>query len=393
MHTLAILGSTGSIGAQTLDVVRAHPDRLAVDALIGGKNVEVLESQVREFRPRVAAMADERAARELRSRVGSITDVYGGADGVREAIAESNATTLVSAFVGFAGLLPTIDAVRRGLRVAIANKEILVAAGAAVIAEARAHGATILPIDSEHSAIWQCLAGESMDTIARIVLTASGGPFHGLPAEAIASVRPADALRHPTWRMGEKITIDSATLMNKGLEVIEAHWLFGLAPELIEVVIHPQSIIHSLVEFVDGSVKAQLGCPDMRLPIQYAIMHPDRLPLPAERLDLVRLGSLSFFAPDVDRFPCLGLARAALESGGTFPAALNAANEVAVHAFLGGAIRFPDIPVVISRVLGAHAGGAEASLDAVLDADRRARECATALVPSFAASARPTVLK
>ncbi len=378
---LLLLGSTGSIGVSTLDVVASLGDRFEVVGLSAGKNVDLLREQARRVRPRRVAILDAARAAAAAADPGFAgVAVHAGPDGLLEMIRAESVDVCVNALLGAAGLVPTVEALRRCRRLAIANKEALVAAGELVTREAAARGVEILPIDSEHSALHQCLAGRPAADVARVLLTASGGPFRAHDAGALANVTVAEALRHPTWRMGEKITIDSATLVNKGLEVIEAHWLFGLPAASVQVIIHPESIVHSLVEFVDGSVLAQLGAPDMRLPIQYALTYPERLPSPWPRLDLARVGALRFEPPDARRFPCLGLAYAALAAGGTAPAALNAANEVAVEGFLREAIPFGRIPEVIETVLSRHTPRPADRLDAVLEADRWARETAASLL-------------
>jgi 1-deoxy-D-xylulose-5-phosphate reductoisomerase len=373
MKRLSILGSTGSIGTHTLDVVEAHRDRFQVMALAARGSLDLLEQQVRRFAPPLVSLADEAGARELRRRLGSTkTEVAWGTDGLRRAAADAGADVVVSAIVGGAGLLPTMAAVRAGKVVALANKESLVMAGELVTAEAVRHGARILPVDSEHSAIFQCLAGD-LTQVRRIVLTASGGPFRALPRAAFAHITPEDALQHPTWSMGKKITIDSATLVNKGLEVIEAHWLFGLPVDQVDVIIHPQSIIHSMVEYVDGSFLAQLGTPDMRLPIQYALTYPEREWNPAPRLSLETLAALTFEPVDREKFPCLDLAYEAARSGGSCPAVLNAANEVAVQWFLDRRIGFDEIPTVIRKALDAHPRRPVRSVEEVIEVDRTVR--------------------
>ena len=374
MRRLAILGSTGSIGTSTLDVVEAHRDRFQVTALAARANVDILERQVRRHTPRLVTVASEASARELRRRLGRTpTEVGWGLAGLLQAASDAGADLVVSAIVGGAGLLPTIAAVAAGKDVALANKESLVMAGELLTAEARAQGVRILPVDSEHSAIFQCLAGSEPAQVRRIILTASGGPFRMRPRATFASITPEEALRHPTWTMGKKITIDSATLMNKGLEVIEARWLFGLPVEQVEVIIHPQSIIHSLVEYVDGSLLAQLGVPDMRIPIQYALTFPERRRTPAPRLRLEDVSGLTFEAVDREKFPCLDLAYEAAAAGGSWPAVLNAANEVAVHQFLEHRIGFDEIPTLIRKALDAHPWRAIRTVEEVLDADREVR--------------------
>jgi 1-deoxy-D-xylulose-5-phosphate reductoisomerase len=374
MRRLSILGSTGSIGTSTLDVVEAHPDRFQVMALAAGANLDLLEAQVRRYAPRVVSLASEASARELRRRLGRTrTEVGWGTEGLVQAASDAGADLVVSAIVGAAGLLPTIAAVAAGKDVALANKESLVMAGELVTREARARGARILPVDSEHSAIFQCLAGSDAAQVRRLILTASGGPFRSRPRSTFASITPEEALKHPNWTMGKKVTIDSATLMNKGLEVIEAHWLFGLPVDRVDVIIHPQSIIHSLVEYVDGSMLAQLGVPDMRVPIQYALTHPERRTNPAPRLALESLAGLTFEPVDREKFPCLDLAYEAAMAGGASPTVLNAANEVAVHRFLNGRIGFDEIPTLIRKALDAHPRQAVGTVEEVLEVDREVR--------------------
>jgi 1-deoxy-D-xylulose-5-phosphate reductoisomerase len=361
MKRIAVLGSTGSIGTQTLDVVRWHPNEFQVAALVAGRPSETFSAQLNEFRPSFSHLTSE-----------------GGTDRLVELAVHPEIDLLIVATSGTVGFKPTIAALEAGKDVALANKETLIMAGHLVTRAAARTGARLLPIDSEHSAIWQCLQGEEpyAERVQRLVLTASGGAFRDRPAADLHSVTPAEALRHPTWNMGPKITIDSATLMNKGLEVIEAHWLFGLPFDCIDVVIHHQSVIHSMVEFVDGSVKAQLGVPDMRLPIQYAMAHPRRLPAPAERVDLAHMAALTFAAVDNDKYPCLSLAYTAGRTGGTMPTVLNAANEVAVDRFLHDDLAFMDIARLIRAALDEHTPDAEPTLDQVLHADGWAREFA-----------------
>ncbi|MDO8691602.1 MAG: 1-deoxy-D-xylulose-5-phosphate reductoisomerase [Dehalococcoidia bacterium] len=369
MKRLAILGSTGSIGTQALDVVRALPDHFRVVALAGGQNLGLLRQQADEFHPLFVYSPASEAGPALSCHGRSIVSP-------EEMASLSEVDLVVMAIAGSPALSPTLAALRAGKTVALASKEALVMAGAVVTKEARIHGGRLLPVDSEHSAIWQCLQGENgPQEIQRLLLTASGGAFRDRTQEQLKKVSPQEALHHPTWRMGRKVTIDSATLMNKGLEVIEAHWLFSLPFDRINVVMHRESIIHSLVEFVDGSVKAQLGMPDMRLPIQYALTHPARLAnqsLP--RLDLARLGTLTFGEVEMGRYPCLRLALEAAAIGGTATAVLNAADEVAVQKFLAGEISFLDISRLVERVLDRHQAEAEPDLETILDADRWARE-------------------
>jgi 1-deoxy-D-xylulose-5-phosphate reductoisomerase len=379
MRRVTLLGSTGSIGRTALDVIRRLDGEVSVAGLSARSNLPLLAEQVRAVRPEAVAVGSGASARAFRDLVPEWRgDLLSGPEGMADLAAGTTADLVLVGVVGAAGLAPTLAALSSGKDIALATKEVLVAGGALVTAAASRAGRRILPVDSEHSAIFQCLAGQAPEAMARLWLTASGGPFLRLDAAALDSVTPADALRHPTWKMGPKVTIDSATLMNKGLEVIEAHWLFAVPPERIEVVIHPQSVVHSLVEFVDGSLLGQLGAPDMHLPIQYALTFPRRLPGTGVRLDLLSAGSLSFEAPDPVRFPCLGYARTALEMGGTAPAALNAANEVSVQLFLDGRLRFPEIARNVRRVLDRHAPRPATSLDAIQDADREARAHAAA---------------
>jgi 1-deoxy-D-xylulose-5-phosphate reductoisomerase len=387
VKTVTVLGATGSIGRRTLDLVTAFPQDFRVGGLAArGSDVALVAEQVRAHRPSAVALLDraavDRLARELTAPK---PELFGGPEGLAAVAGEVPADVVVSALVGAAGLVPTLAAIRAGRTIALANKETLVMAGALMTRAAREHGVRLLPVDSEHSAIFQCLAGASPREVRRLVLTASGGPFRGRSRAALEGVTVGEALRHPTWRMGAKITIDSATLMNKGLEVLEAHWLFGVPFERIDVVVHPQSIVHSMVEFVDRSVLAQLGMPDMGIPILYALTYPDRLPCPAPALDLVQLGSLTFEAPDEAAFPCLALARQAGRAGGAAPLVLNAANEVAVAAFLAGRCGFMEVPRLIGDALDAHAGAAVADLEACLDLDgavRRWTEGALGGVPA-----------
>jgi len=378
---IAVLGSTGSIGTQTLDVIRRQPDRFEVSALAAaGGRIDLLAEQAREFRPELVAVAREELAEELRRRLPDGIRVAAGEAGLVRAAAETESDMVVSAIVGIAGLMPTLAAVRAGIPVALANKESLVAAGHLVTAAAAAGGVPIVPVDSEHSAVFQCLNGESRKAVDKLILTASGGAFRDRRREELSAVTPADALRHPNWAMGAKVTIDSATLANKGLEVMEARWLFGVSYDNIEVVLHDESIIHSMVQFVDGSVIAQLGAPDMRLPIQYALTWPERIDSPVRRLDLAEVGRLHFRKADEGRYPMLRLAYEAGRTGGTMPAVFNAANEVAVRLFLEGRIRFLQIEDIVERVMDAHRAERDPDLDGVLEADRWAREAALALL-------------
>jgi 1-deoxy-D-xylulose-5-phosphate reductoisomerase len=387
---LCILGATGSIGASTLDVVARHPARYRVFALTAHGAADALLELCRTHKPRYAVLSGIAESRELKERFSRVkTELLFGAGALDQVAGDAGCDVVMAAIVGAAGLASTFAAVRAGKRVLLANKEPLVMAGALLLEEARRSGAELLPIDSEHNAVFQCLAGNPREAVRRIMLTASGGPFRTVPLEALTAVTPAQACAHPNWVMGRKISVDSATMMNKGLEVIEARWLFDLPAERIEVLVHPQSIIHSLVEYVDGSVIAQLSNPDMKVPIAHALGYPQRIDSGARRLDLAALKNLSFEAPDENRFPCLRLAYQALRAAGNAPAVLNAANEVAVDAFLGGRLPFTAIPRVVEATLEAVDGGGSgkfgASLDAVLEADAQARRAASARVLAQAA--------
>lgn len=384
MKGITILGSTGSIGVSTLDVIARHPDRYRVVALTANQDVERMLAQCKQFRPSVAVMADEQSGRQLAKGLveqGIATEVLCGLRGLETAAAMRDADYVMAAIVGAAGLLPTLSAVRAGKRVLLANKEVLVMAGRLFMQEAAEHGAEILPIDSEHNAVFQCLppdAARDLDArgVKRILLTASGGPFRTTPLEVLAEVTPAQACAHPNWDMGRKISVDSATMMNKGLEVIEAHWLFGAPPGKIQVVLHPQSVIHSMVEYADGSVLAQLGNPDMRTPIAHALAWPDRIESGVGSLDLFQVARLDFEAPDLKRFPCLRLAFEAIEAGGSAPAILNAANEVAVAAFLAERLPFTAIADVVEETLQSLPATESGSLQSLLQLDAEARSLA-----------------
>ncbi len=384
MKRLAVLGSTGSIGTATLDVASRFPERFSVVALAAGHNLALLREQVVSCRPSLVAVADEADARSLAAEFPGL-DVQHGEEGRIAVALHPEATTVVGALVGALGLVPTWHAVRLGRELLLANKETLVVAGELVMAEAARSGAVILPVDSEHNALHQALRVGPPEAVSRLILTASGGPFRRTAAADLALVTAAEALAHPTWRMGAKITVDSATMMNKGLEIIEAHWLFGLPADRIAVVVHPESRVHSLVEYVDGTLIAQLSVNDMRFPILYALAYPERLDSPFGTLDLVALGSLHFEATDEVRFPCLRLAREALRSGGTVPAVMNAANEVAVEAFLGGRVGFLVIPEVVEQAMARESGARTAltSLEGALDADARGRAWARELVEKY----------
>jgi 1-deoxy-D-xylulose-5-phosphate reductoisomerase len=379
---IAILGSTGSIGRSTLDVVRHWPNRFQVVALAAALSVDALREQALEFHPEVVGLLDPQAAKKFRDSWpgGRPPLVLEGEDAAREIAGRKDVDLLVNGLVGSLGLDPTLDALSRGTSVAIANKEPIVVAGELVMEAASASGASLLPLDSELSAIHQCLLGNEANAPRRIILTASGGPFRARPQDTFDAITPEDALAHPTWNMGPKVTVDSATLMNKGLEILETHWVFGIPFEQIEVVIHPQSLVHSLVEFADRSVMAQVSEPDMRLPIQYALTYPERLETPVKPLDLSRAGKLTFEAPDFAKFPCLRLAREAGVAGGLAPCILNAANEVAVKAFLDRRIRFSDIPRIIGECLEKCVGTANVTRSALRECDCAAREEAQSLV-------------
>ena len=355
MKNLAILGSTGSIGMSALSVVDAYPDRLRVVSLAAGDNADRMSEQHARYQPEVLAMANGAAMDRLRTIAKNLPDKCGtGPDGLIAVATHPDVDLVICASAGTAGLEAVLAAIRAGKTIALANKEVLVMAGQLVMAAAREYGVSVLPVDSEHNAIHQCLHGRNINEIRRVILTASGGPFRGESLETLNNVGPEAALRHPTWKMGKKITIDSATLMNKGLEVIEARWLFGMSPQQIDVVIHPQSVVHSLVELIDGSVIAQLGVTDMRLPIQYACSYPDRWGSLLPQLDLVRSGRLDFYEPEHDRFPCLSLAYRALSAEASLPVVLNAANEVAVNAFLEGKVAFTSIARIIEQTMDDH---------------------------------------
>jgi len=377
MKKISLIGSTGSIGTQTLEVVAAHPDRFEVKALAARQSIDLLVEQAQKFRPELVAILDESLLPQLESRLaGTGIQVLGGMDGVIEAARISSANWLVSALVGMAGLRPSMAALQSGKDIALANKETLVVAGQLMMEEARRRNLQVLPIDSEHSALFQCFQGQPMDRVERIIITASGGPFRQTPKEQLAGLTSAQALKHPTWTMGAKITIDSASLMNKGFEVLEAHHLFGLSLDQVDVWVHPQSIIHSLVEFVDGSVLAQLGPPDMRTPISYALSYPDRWPPIWSRLELKHMKELTFEEPRWDDFPCLKLAFECGKRGGSWCAVLNAANEVAVEQFLHNRILFGDLSRIIESTLEAHEAIETPTLDQLIEVDAWAREFA-----------------
>ena len=382
MKNVVILGSTGSIGIRTLDVIRKEASSFRVLGLAAGKNTELLTQQARQFNPRYLVVEEEESARDLEAELGEKAQISWGAEALKELAVISESDILLSAIPGVAGLIPTIAALKRGKRIALAAKEVLVAAGKLVARLARQKGGEIIPVDSEHSAVFQCLQGEKMEAVKKIILTASGGPFLHFRKEELENVTPDQALRHPRWEMGKKVSLDSATLMNKGLEVLEAHYLFGLDLEHIQVVIHPQSIVHALVEMKDGSILAQLGPADMRLPIQYALNFPERGERICPELDFCKLESLSFASPDKKKFPALGLAYAAGREGGTMPAVLSAANEEAGKSFLAGQIPFTEICRVVERTMAAHEVVLEPGLEEIIAADRWARGKARDLIAS-----------
>jgi 1-deoxy-D-xylulose-5-phosphate reductoisomerase len=382
MKKLAVLGSTGSIGVSTLAIVAQFPDQFQAVALAAGKNLAKLKEQVLQFKPTLVSVASASDAQELRAQLSGFRgEILYGTEGLLAVATHSDTEMVMAALVGAAGLAPTLAAIRAKKTIALANKEALVISGELMTREAKKYGVQILPVDSEHNAIFQVLHGHRRDQVKRIILTASGGPFLHRPAEELATVRIEEALKHPTWKMGNKITIDSATLMNKGLEVIEARWLFDLPPQQVSVIIHPQSIVHSMVEYIDGSVLAQLGIPDMTIPISYILAYPNRLPLThLPSLDLAAAQQLTFFPPDFGKFPCLQLAYDVLTRGDTYPAVLNASNEVAVESFLAGQMRFTDISALNNRVLDVHNSQPVKDLDELVAADQWARVQARTLL-------------
>jgi len=385
MKTVVILGSTGSIGTNTLDIVDRFPEEFSVAGLTAGSNDEKLEEQIRRYKPRVVALSDAAAAARIRQRCqGLSVEILAGEEGLIQVASAPDAELVISAIVGGAGLVPTLAAIRSGKQIALANKEPMVMAGKLMQDEAQRHGVRIFPVDSEHSAIFQSLEGHRKEDVRRLILTASGGALWTLGREELQEVTPERALQHPNWKMGAKITIDSATLMNKGLEVVEARWLFDIPETQIEVMIHRESIIHSLVEYEDRSMIAQLGLPDMRTPISYAMRYPGRLPLDLPSLDLTEIAKLTFCKPDHDRFPCLGLGYESLRIGGTMPATMNAANEIAVEAFLNGGIRFTDIAEIIRSTMDVHTTKEIETVEDALEADHWAREKAESLVVALA---------
>ena len=374
MKKILLLGSTGSIGVNSLNVIRKFPERFSVSVLTANNNIDLLQKQIEEFHPETVVVVDINKAGELKSNLKENCKVLSGKDALCEVASQSDYDILLGAVVGFSGLAPTIEAIKRGKRIALANKETLVVAGELVTSLALEHNAEIIPVDSEHSAIFQCLVGEKKEQVEKLIITASGGPFLNIDKEKFSSVTVKEALNHPNWNMGNKITIDSATMMNKGLEVIEARWLFGFLSNQIEVVIHPQSIIHSMVQFVDGSIKAQLGYPDMCLPIQYALTYQERFKNDMERTDMPKINQLTFYKPDYEKYTCLGLAFQVLADGGTAPCILNEANEVAVSRFLKEEIKFSDIPVSVEKALNKFVNHATPDIETIFECDRLTRE-------------------
>jgi 1-deoxy-D-xylulose-5-phosphate reductoisomerase len=376
MKKVFVLGSTGSIGVNTLNVIRNFPNRFTVSALTVNSNADLLLEQLKEFKPGLVVIKDEEAAEKVMHQLPDSCKLLVGSEGLLTAASEIDYDIFVGAMVGYAGLAPTIKAIKRGKRIALANKETLVVAGEVVNDYCKESGAEIIPVDSEHSAIYQCLVGENIDEVEKLIITASGGPFLNKDKSFFERATVDEALNHPNWKMGNKITIDSATMMNKGLEVIEAHWLFGFPKEKIDVVIHPQSIIHSMVQFRDGSIKAQMGLPDMKLPIQYAITYPERLENDFQRTNMPAIGSLDFYEPDLEKFECLNLAFNVLEAGGTAPCILNASNEIAVEKFLNREIKFSHIPRMIEKSLEKIKNHHSPSLDTIFECDSATREFA-----------------
>jgi len=381
MKRLSILGSTGSIGVNTLHIVSQFPERFEVISLSAGLNTQLLKRQILQFRPKIVSVLNKELSEALRRELPNLpVEIVHGVEGLIQVATHPEVDQVVSAIVGAVGLIPTLSAIKTGKTIALSNKETLVMAGKIVMEEAKRNHAPVLPIDSEHSAIFQALLGHRKEDIRRLILTASGGPFLNFPLSRLHDVTVREALNHPHWEMGKKITIDSASLMNKGLEVIEAHWLFGIPVEKIIVLIHPQCVVHSMVEYIDGSIVAQMGIADMKIPISYALSFPERLSLNLPPLDLSRSDALTFFPPDPQRFPCLKLAYQSIETGETMPAILNAANEVAVSAFLDGSLKFTEIPVLLQRVMDEHEVKPVHTIEDILRADHWARERAKALL-------------
>ena len=383
MKNITLLGSTGSIGRQTVEVALANPDKIKIKALVAHKSDELLEEQIKVLQPDLAVLSDKEAAARLASRYHGRTEILAGEEGVLAAATYAGSDTVLASMVGYAGLRPTLAAINCGKNIALANKETLVAAGSIVMQAVADKGVSLTPVDSEHSAIFQALRGGRENEVTRLIITASGGPFRGKKRSELENVTLAQCLNHPNWSMGKKVTLDSSTLANKGLEVMEAHWLFNMPYEKIAVVVHPQSIVHSLVEFCDGSVIAQMGDPDMRLPIQYALSWPERYPYAFDQLDLVKYGTLTFEAPDLEAFPSLAIAIECGKAGGTLPCAFNAANEEAVNAFLEGKIKYLDIPYITASVTQAHHNVLVPTLEDIEAADAAARVAAQAVIRSL----------
>jgi len=383
MKKISLLGSTGSIGRQTVEVALANPDKIKIRALVAHKSDEALEQQINALQPDIAVLTDKDAAARLAKRYHGKTELLAGDEGLMAAATYDGADTVLASMVGYAGLRPTLAAINCGKNIALANKETLVAAGSIVMQAVADKGVSLTPVDSEHSAIFQALRGGAKKEVKRLIITASGGPFRGKKRSELENVTLAQCLNHPNWSMGQKVTLDSSTLANKGLEVMEAHWLFAMPYEKIDVVVHPQSIVHSLVEFCDGSVIAQLGVPDMRLPIQYALSWPERYDYAFDQLDLVKTGALTFEAPDLEAFPSLKIAIDCGKAGGTLPCAFNAANEEAVYAFLAGKIKYLDIPYITATVTERHQNILQPAIDDIVAADTAARLCARDLIKSL----------
>lgn len=383
MKNITLLGSTGSIGRQTVEVALANPDKIKIKALVAHKSDELLEEQIKHLQPDLAVLSDKEAAARLTSRYHGRTEILAGEEGVLAAATYAGSDTVLASMVGYAGLRPTLAAINCGKNIALANKETLVAAGSIVMQAVADKGVSLTPVDSEHSAIFQALRGGRENEVKRLIITASGGPFRGKKRSELENVTLAQCLNHPNWSMGKKVTLDSSTLANKGLEVMEAHWLFNMPYEKIAVVVHPQSIVHSLVEFCDGSVIAQMGDPDMRLPIQYALSWPERYPYAFDQLDLVKYGTLTFEAPDLEAFPSLAIAIECGKAGGTLPCAFNAANEEAVNAFLEGKIKYLDIPYITQSVTQAHQNVLAPTIEDIEVADAAARVAAQAVIRSL----------
>ncbi len=374
MKKILILGSSGSIGINTLNVIRNFPDKFRVVGLSVNSRIDILEQQIKEFNPEFVVVTDGSKAKELKTNIGNLCEVFSGNDGLLKVASEKDYDVLLGAIVGFAGLAPTLEAIKRGKRIALANKETLVVAGELVTKLILENGAEIIPVDSEHSAIYQCLVGENLNEVEKLILTASGGPFLNKDKSFFENATVDEALNHPNWKMGSKVTIDSATMMNKGLEVIEAHWLFGLPVDRINVVVHPQSIIHSMVQFVDGSIKAQLGLPDMKLPIQYALTFPERFSNDFKRTDLPAINNFTFFEPDFNKFECLKLAFEVIKTGGTAPCVLNAANEIAVDKFINKKIKFSQISELIKNALDKIENHSDPDIETIFECDKKTRK-------------------